>query len=78
MKHKRFIIFALSLGLCAVSGCGFDKYPPKTDDAAKDYVKPAGEAPTQEYIKPSGEVPTQEEREVVKAAKAEYEAAISK
>ncbi|MGM9794004.1 MAG: hypothetical protein ACI3Y8_07450 [Candidatus Cryptobacteroides sp.] len=66
MKHKRFIIFALSLGLCAVSGCGFDKYPPKTDDAAKDYVKPAGE------------VPTQEEREVVKAAKAEYEAAISK
>ena len=66
MKHKRFIIFALSLGLCAVSGCGFDKYPPKTDDAAK------------EYNKPSGEVPTQEEREVVKAAKAEYEAAISK
>ena len=66
MKHKRFIIFALSLGLCAVSGCGFDKYPPNTDDAAK------------EYIKPSGEVPTQEEREVVKAAKAEYEAAISK
>lgn len=66
MKHKRFIIFALSLGLCAVSGCGFDKYSPKTDDAAK------------EYIKPSGEVPTQEEREVVKAAKAEYEAAISK
>ena len=66
MKHKRFIIFALSLGLCAVSGCGFDKYPPKTDDAAKDYVKP------------EGEVPTQEEREVVKAAKAEYEAAISK
>ena len=66
MKHKRFIIFALSLGLCAVSGCGFDKYPPKTDDAAM------------EYIKPSGEVPTQEEREVVKAAKAEYEAAISK
>ena len=56
----------MSLGLCAVSGCGFDKYPPKTDDAAKDYVKPAGE------------VPTQEEREVVKAAKAEYEAAISK
>ena len=64
MKHKRLIIFALSLGLCAVSGCGFDKYPPKTDDAAK------------EYIKPSGEVTTQEEREVVKAAKAEYEAAI--
>ena len=64
MKHKRLIIFALSLGLCAVSGCGFDKYPPKADDAAK------------EYIKPSGEVPTQEEREVVKAAKAEYEAAI--
>ena len=64
MKHKRLIIFALSLGLCAVSGCGFDKYPPKTDDAAK------------EYSKPSGEVPTQEEREVVKAAKAEYEAAI--
>ena len=64
MKHKRLIIFALSLGLCAASGCGFDKYPPKTDDAAK------------EYIKPSGEVPTQEEREVVKAAKAEYEAAI--
>ena len=64
MKHKRLIIFALSLGLCAVSGCGFDKYPPKTDDAAKA------------YIKPSGEVPTQEEREVVKAAKAEYEAAI--
>ena len=64
MKHKRLIIFALSLGLCAVSGCGFDKYPPKTDDAAK------------EYIKPSGEVPTQEEREAVKAAKAEYEAAI--
>ena len=64
MKHKRLIIFALSLGLCAVSGCEFDKYPPKTDDAAK------------EYIKPSGEVPTQEEREVVKAAKAEYEAAI--
>lgn len=64
MKHKRLIIFALSLGLCAVSSCGFDKYPPKTDDAAK------------EYIKPSGEVPTQEEREVVKAAKAEYEAAI--
>ena len=66
MKHKRFIIFALSLGLCAVSGCGYDKYPPKMDDAAK------------EDIKPSGEVPTQEEREVVKAAKAEYEAAISK
>ena len=65
MKHKRFIIFALSLGLCAVSGCGFDKYPPKTDDAAK------------EYIKPVGEVPTQEERDIVKAAKAEYDAATS-
>lgn len=65
MKKAVITIFALSLGLCAVSGCGFDKYPPKTDDAAKDYVKPAGE------------VPTQEEREVVKAAKAEYEAATS-
>ena len=65
MKKAVITIFALSLGLCAVSGCGFDKYPPKTDDAAKDYVKQAGE------------VPTQEEREVVKAAKAEYEAATS-
>lgn len=65
MKKAVITIFALSLGLCGVSGCGFDKYPPKTDDAAKDYVKPAGE------------VPTQEEREVVKAAKAEYEAATS-
>lgn len=65
MKKAVITIFALSLGLCAVSGCGFDKYPPKTDDAAKDYVKPAGE------------VPTQEEREVVKAAKAEYETATS-
>lgn len=65
MKRSIITIFALSLGLCAVSGCGFDKYPPKTDDAAK------------EYIKPLGEVPTQEEREVVKAAKAEYDAATS-
>ena len=28
------------------------------------------------YIKPKGEIPTQEERDAVKAAKAEYDAAV--
>ena len=56
-------IFAVVLTSAAVCGCGFDKFPPKTDDAAK------------EYVKPKGIVPTQEEKDIVNAAKAEYEQA---
>ncbi|MGM9737960.1 MAG: hypothetical protein ACI3ZT_06060 [Candidatus Cryptobacteroides sp.] len=56
-------IFAVVLTSTIVCGCGFEKLPPKTDDAAR------------EYIKPKGVVPTNEEKEIVNAAKAEYEQA---
>ncbi|MDD6253426.1 MAG: hypothetical protein ACI3ZO_05345 [Candidatus Cryptobacteroides sp.] len=67
MRNRRIriiiTIFAVVFTSAIVCGCGFEKLPPKTNDAAK------------EYIKPKGVVPTKEEKEIVKAAKAEYEQA---
>lgn len=67
MKTKQNIIAILAVALVGtcVCGCTYNELPPKTSDASKS------------YIKPKGEIPTAEEREVVKAIKAEYEAATS-
>ncbi len=64
-KKNIFAILAVALASVSVCGCTYNELPPKTSDASKS------------YIKPKGEVPTAEEREIVKAAKAEYEAATS-
>lgn len=63
-KRKIITVFAAVAAGVAAVGCGFDKYPPKTDDAAK------------EYVKPKGSIPTQEEKDIVNAARAEYEQAV--
>ena len=65
MRTKQNIIAILAVALVSacVCGCTYNELPPKTSDASKS------------YIKPKGEIPTAEEREVVKAIKAEYEAA---
>ena len=45
------IIAILSLALLLVlGGCSYDRQPPKTSDAAKDYIIPAGEIPTAEEL----------------------------
>ncbi|MGM9742373.1 MAG: hypothetical protein ACI3ZC_04885 [Candidatus Cryptobacteroides sp.] len=63
-KRKTITIFAAIAAAVAAGGCSFEKYPPKTDDAAK------------EYVKPKGVTPTQEEKDIVNAAKSEYEQAV--
>lgn len=67
MRTKQNIIAILAVALVSacVCGCTYNELPPKTSDASKS------------YIKPKGEIPTAEEREVVKAIKAEYKAAIN-
>lgn len=66
MSRNKNIIAILAFAVLGISvcGCGYNELPPKTSDASKS------------YIKPKGEIPTQEERDAVKAAKAEYDAAI--
>lgn len=59
-----FAILAVVVMGISFCGCEYNKLPPKTDDASKS------------YIKPKGEIPTQAERNEVKAAKDEYDAAI--
>ena len=66
MSRNKNIIAILAFAVLGVSvcSCGYNELPPKTSDASKSYIKPKGESPTQE------------ERDAVKAAKAEYDAAI--
>lgn len=66
MSRNKNIIAILAFTVLGVSvcSCGYNELPPKTSDASKS------------YIKPKGEIPTQEERDAVKAAKAEYDAAV--
>jgi hypothetical protein len=54
------IIFALLL-----SGCTYDKLPPKTDSSSSQYVLP------------KGEVPSEADREALAAIRAEYESYIT-
>lgn len=65
MDTKRKFIPILAVLACTfgLTSCHYNELPPKTGDAAKN------------YIKPKGEVPTAEERAEVDAARAEYEAA---
>ncbi len=46
------IIAAPALLLCMLllAGCTYDRQPPKTSDAAKDYIIPAGEIPSAEEL----------------------------
>lgn len=62
--RKIIAILATVAILLPLGGCTFNELPPKTSDAAKN------------YIKPQGEIPTQAERDEVQAAREEYEAAI--
>ena len=66
MSRNKNIIAILAFAVLGVSvcSCGYKELPPKTSDASKS------------YIKPKGEITTQEERDAVKAAKAEYDAAV--
>lgn len=66
MSRNKNIIAILAFAVLGVSvcSCRYNELPPKTSDASKS------------YIKPKGEIPTQEERDAVKAAKAEYDAAV--
>ena len=67
MRTKRNIIAILATFIVGATlcGCSYNELPPKTSDASKS------------YIKPKGEIPTAAEREVLKAIRAEYEAAVS-
>ena len=60
MKVKISIIFTI---LLLSSGCTYNELPPKTDDASIN------------YLEPKGVLATQEERDIVEAAKDEYEKA---
>lgn len=68
MRTSRKVSNALLmlLAVALVSGCTYDKLPPKTDDA------------TSSYVTPKGELPSEAEIALVEAARAEYEQSITK
>lgn len=51
--------------LFLATGCKYDERPPKTSDAASD------------YILPQGDLPTEAELQAVQAARDEYESSVN-
>lgn len=60
MKKRITILATIGMTLIC-GGCKFNELPPKTDDASKSYIKPAGE------------VPSLAERDLVNEVRTEYE-----
>ncbi len=56
-----FSIFFLIFALLLLTGCGYEKLPPKTDSSASQYVLP------------KGEIPSAEDREALADIRSEYE-----
>jgi len=65
MNKKIIAILPVVMLLFLATGCKYDERPPKTSDAASD------------YILPQGDLPTEAEMQAVQAARDEYESSIN-
>jgi len=64
MNKKIIAILPFVILLSILTGCKYDEKPPRTTDAASDYILPAGE------------LPSDTDMQLVQAAREEYEEAV--